>query len=1377
MTHKPDYIQRPVLAQIPAAAHGQHGAQTQAATPAQTTTTTTAAATCTASTTAQQAQYAHTHPAAALNAPSVAPASAVHPAAYTPALLPLPQRPTSQTYGVSFTGTAKFAPLPFPPCEHRLPPPTTTSTASTPPVPLLATLPLQPPPPYTEAHAGPTPPLGSFGGVVGSAPGPSPSAAAAAGRVAQLQPHHPHYHQEQLTLPLVPPLPSAPATAATTTISTAPNVVLVSAPPPPHAAGPIPVFLSTPSGMVPYGPHAPVLTPWPPIPLRHIDSYLAGHWPPHPSATPQPVVHPLSMPPASTVAQLPMSPRSVATGQQPQQHFETDVITFPVQLGASAHPPLPAVPLAFSQFVTPAVPTPPTTGDQAAAAATTTTTAAAGTQCQVHGCQAHPFCELSPCRCRICRDHLGWVMRGARLIDVETGEEVEPDQQQQVERKRPETRTRKVYRCIACGRQSTKETAASGAFCSGGGGGAGTPPIKKTVASLPGETVSDESTRTATSSTSTGPANAFSIHYFSHGPVSHPQPQPRSLPQESPTVPPVTWPITGSGGALAMAVSPDAHVNPVVGLSGVPVAISTALDPMTGDASFGPYHQMLPAMQQSYAVEGGQAPVVEPSASFRRDLPASPVPYYPISTRKETIDIAPAQPAAVSCGEMMAASDHSLAEAATSLPPRCSSAMASPISPETPEQGRTVSPAQRRPASSPSALETASPQAQLPSPPVACRTPSTIATTTIPLYPSQVYGGYGAMPSPPISRDDPFPFGYEVPYFSDTRTTPYSTFPSPEYGYSPSAQSDHYQQPQQPQQPGLPTPGLGLLGMSPPPPFPGYGTPPRMGGHKKRQSSAVAAKSAKFASPSSSKRQYSPDQPAGLASPVQQSPARAFQPAPLPPEVDGSSLEPREWPIIKIENIPFNTTVAQLEAWLPRGVLAPVSQVVLPIHLILHRASGRTLPHCYVECVSQARANELIATLDRAKLGERTIRVKWERAGELLRDLFDQSVYFAHPSPSPAAAPLPHLPPEGFRLPEKLLTHADLSRLLDYCTTALSFRERPFERAFYNLASIITKFPWQRKDLWDDEIREEVYKCAYESMRHGLMNARRPPGDAIGYRRMAAIINIAVQRCPVFSRSQKEQARLLFGSGALSLTTSMPAPHVPAVAANYEFPPLQQPRETLPQHVGSPQYGQYTPLPASLQTPPRPTSRMRLPDSPETPTPIHRRAEGLEAVSRRSAVTGTATVGRSNVSAVSATPPRFGTTITAKTGSKVALGVAGGQIGVTSRPLSQHAKGVSELTKQPQATLWPTKLPDRQPGKTTFPQQRSATTTVSARPKPTPQMQSGSTTCAFGWMATPPESPTEARPRPKLFAPAAAARSTTAPEQNEDTAEKGWAQE
>jgi hypothetical protein len=106
--------------------------------------------------------------------------------------------------------------------------------------------------------------------------------------------------------------------------------------------------------------------------------------------------------------------------------------------------------------------------------------------------------------------------------------------------------------------------------------------------------------------------------------------------------------------------------------------------------------------------------------------------------------------------------------------------------------------------------------------------------------------------------------------------------------------------------------------------------------------------------------------------------------------------------------IPFNTRLEDVLDWLPGGYLASSEEVVMPVHLVLHRfvplldflsllspttypsihsATGRTLPHCYLEMVSVTMAQHLIDTMDRSQLGDRTVRVKWERPGELMRDV------------------------------------------------------------------------------------------------------------------------------------------------------------------------------------------------------------------------------------------------------------------------------------------------------------------------------------------------------------------------------------------------------
>lgn len=109
----------------------------------------------------------------------------------------------------------------------------------------------------------------------------------------------------------------------------------------------------------------------------------------------------------------------------------------------------------------------------------------------------------------------------------------------------------------------------------------------------------------------------------------------------------------------------------------------------------------------------------------------------------------------------------------------------------------------------------------------------------------------------------------------------------------------------------------------------------------------------------------------------------------------------------------------------------------LAIHIILHRASGRTLPHCYIETFSLDAAYRVIVERDRTLFGGRTVRVKWERQGELMRDLFSQEDYFA----SARAANRAKVAND-----ESILTLADTDRLLALCrnavTTSLLLRRR-----------------------------------------------------------------------------------------------------------------------------------------------------------------------------------------------------------------------------------------------------------------------------------------------------------------------------------------------
>ncbi|GAA5840413.1 hypothetical protein JCM3766R1_000282 [Sporobolomyces carnicolor] len=265
---------------------------------------------------------------------------------------------------------------------------------------------------------------------------------------------------------------------------------------------------------------------------------------------------------------------------------------------------------------------------------------------------------------------------------------------------------------------------------------------------------------------------------------------------------------------------------------------------------------------------------------------------------------------------------------------------------------------------------------------------------------------------------------------------------------------------------------------------------------------------------------------------------------------------------VKVENIPFRTTYAEVAAWLPPDVLPSFTDCPQPIHLILHRAEGRTLPHCYVEIKDREAAMLVLTRCDRTSLGHRTVRVRMERVGELMRDLFDQSAYFP-PADEPrnlAREPLPSFPAEGYSLPDKLLTANDLRAFSNsFASTAsltrffgslsrdrglpwLQLYPRPAERAYTHLGSILLKFPYvKHAQQWDTDLRDRLYILSCRAI--SLANAAK------GYHQnsfasIALRLTEIVSTCPGFTPTQRSRG------AALSIE---------------EFPPLSSTTQPSPQ--------------------------------------------------------------------------------------------------------------------------------------------------------------------------------------------------------------------
>ncbi|GAA5983234.1 hypothetical protein JCM5350_005850 [Sporobolomyces pararoseus] len=188
-----------------------------------------------------------------------------------------------------------------------------------------------------------------------------------------------------------------------------------------------------------------------------------------------------------------------------------------------------------------------------------------------------------------------------------------------------------------------------------------------------------------------------------------------------------------------------------------------------------------------------------------------------------------------------------------------------------------------------------------------------------------------------------------------------------------------------------------------------------------------------------------------------------------------------EFFVVKVENVPFSVRYRDIENWLPLNVLPRFEECPQPIHIILHRASGRTLPHCYIELKDYESALKVIKELDRTVLVTRTVRIKAERVGELMRDLFDQSKYFCRsndPERNFALDPLPFFPQDGYQLPPQLLDENDLHAIESWLAIApwSHFASRPVERGYTHLGSILSKFPFEaRPDLWNDNLRDYLF--------------------------------------------------------------------------------------------------------------------------------------------------------------------------------------------------------------------------------------------------------------------------------------------------------------
>ncbi|BGP34722.1 hypothetical protein JCM10296v2_006544 [Rhodotorula toruloides] len=258
-----------------------------------------------------------------------------------------------------------------------------------------------------------------------------------------------------------------------------------------------------------------------------------------------------------------------------------------------------------------------------------------------------------------------------------------------------------------------------------------------------------------------------------------------------------------------------------------------------------------------------------------------------------------------------------------------------------------------------------------------------------------------------------------------------------------------------------------------------------------------------------------------------------------PADSDLSSSSTRyntDWPVVRLDNVPWSITVKEVEAWLPKGkVLASdvegERKATLAIHLLCNRTDGRTLNQAYLECASLAAAQKIVRACDGTYLGSRPLHVSLSSQTELLQTIFSNY--------TPGFDGLePSLARERKSAPVPLLLQTELTGLLELCKLQSAHSSKVPERPFFNIVTLLEKMPWEHKYSYNASAIVRLFNSACAAIEIlALVKSRVPRWSYI-----LGTLFCAIARCPVFRPTQVEKAAELVRAAGLDLAQSEATP-------------------------------------------------------------------------------------------------------------------------------------------------------------------------------------------------------------------------------------------
>lgn len=107
--------------------------------------------------------------------------------------------------------------------------------------------------------------------------------------------------------------------------------------------------------------------------------------------------------------------------------------------------------------------------------------------------------------------------------------------------------------------------------------------------------------------------------------------------------------------------------------------------------------------------------------------------------------------------------------------------------------------------------------------------------------------------------------------------------------------------------------------------------------------------------------------------------------------------------VVRVDNIPWTTTVSIVQAWLPPNklrILPPSDLIVQPIHIPIDVVNGKTSNACFIECANRRAAMRLIRARNNSRLCGRPVSLLHSKPLELTNQVFpSRSTTAALPDP------------------------------------------------------------------------------------------------------------------------------------------------------------------------------------------------------------------------------------------------------------------------------------------------------------------------------------------------------------------------------------------